>query len=668
VPTGKRILAIALALFTGVLFVGPLPAHAQDRIPVKADLVRPLDASRIKVGDSILAKVATKWISPQCTLRQGAILTGRIVAQTAHSKTDKTSQIALLFESGQCDGRDMKPLPLSVVAVLSVDPILAASSYGNQPLSEATGLGIGGSGGGGAGVGVGGGGGSLRSVTTAAAISYNSPSKYTGPTSVLPGQVIGVRGMKLNVGSGPEGSSILSASGHDVRLEINAQFLLVPNPSAAAPVVAAAAAKTVAASVPPPATASAGSASATTTPDVTDAPDDTEICVPPRCNDALAPPESEIKPTSAEATLSVKDLGYTPVRRDHEMYSFDYGSAISYLGTKELLFTFNPHTLVPRTGTESEFAKLRIIRAVLISVPDKRIEKTINWKVPDDRQYLWRVASDRVLIHVGRELRLYGPGLKEEQKLPLSGPLAFVSASPSAKYFAVGVIQERHSETVHRQLKDAEEVDPEEDVEIKVLDSNLHPLATVMRSSRSAPPVLSDNGEIRIVSAGKNRWQIIEETWESQRHLLTQINSACRPETTTLPPELLFVVGCSRQTAGKWYRVLRPDGKPVLRGTSPVAEFEQTAAGVATANAFTIGMAEAAKSIVSDSAFHASDLASERIAVYRAENGGRVFALTITSPVPTVQTFVLSPDGSQLAVMSGEQIAFYEVPTGNAHR
>jgi len=662
VPTGKRILTIVLPLFTGILLVCPLTANGQDHIPVKADLVRPLDASRIKVGDSILAKVAMKWNSPQCTLRQGAIITGRIVAQTAHSKTDKTSQIALLFESGQCDGRDMKPLPLSVVAVLSVDPILAASSYGNQPLGEAAGLGIGGSGGGGAGVGVGGGGGNLRSVTAAAAISYNSPSKYTGPTSVLPGQVIGVRGMKLNVGGGPEGSSILSASGHDVRLEINAQFLLVPIPSAAT------APKTVAATVPPAATASAGPASATTTPDVTDAPDDSEICVPPQCNDALSSAEPEIKPASAAATLSVKDLGYTPVRPDHEMYSFDYGSAISYLGPKELLFTFNPHTLVPRTGTESEFAKLRIIRAVLISVPDKRVEKTINWKVPDDHQYLWRVASDRVLIHVGRELRLYGPGLKEEQSSPLSGPLAFVSASPSAKYFAVGVIQERHSEAIHRQLKDAEQVEPEEDVEIKVLDSNLHPLATVIRSSRSAPPVLSDNGEIRIVSAGKNRWQIIEETWDSQRHLLTQINSACRPETTTLPPELLFVVGCSHQTAGKWYRVLRPDGKPVLKGTSPVAEFEQTAAGVATANAFTIGMAEAAKSIVSDSAFHASDLASERIAVYRAENGGRVFALNIASPVPTVQTFMLSPDGSQLAVMSGEQIAFYEVPTSNAHR
>ena len=658
----KRILTIRLLAFF-ILSCCVLKFHAQARAPIAADLLQPLDAARVKVGDLVLAKVASKWESPACSLRQGAILNGRIVAQSVHSKVNKTSQIALLFESGQCDGNQMKRLPLTVAAVLSVDPVLSANSYENQPLSDAVGLGIGGSGGGGAGVGVGGGGGNLRSVTAAAAISYASPSKYKGPTSVLPGQVIGVSGVKLNVGNGPEGSSILSASGHDVRLEINAQFLLVPNVNAAA---APEAATTVAASIPP--TATAVSASFTKSAEVVDTPDETEICIPPQCSDAIPPNEAEIKQTPAEATLSTKDLGYIPTRSDHGMYHFEYGSAIAYLGPKELLFTFNPHTLVPRSGEEAAFANLRIIRAVLINVPDKKILKTIHWKVADDRQYLWRMGADRVLVHVGDELRLYGSGLKPEQKIALSGPLAFVSPSPSGTYFAVGVIQERHSEAVHRQLKDAEEVDPEEDVQIRVLDGGLRTLATIMRSSRSVAPVLSDSGEIRIASSGKNRWQIVEETWDSQKHFLAQMNSACRPEAKTLPPGLVFIIGCSRQSAGKWYRVLRSDGKLVLKGTSPVSELEQRAEGVATANAFAIGMAEATKSIVGGSAFMVSDLFSEHIAIYGAENGGRKFALSVRSPVPSVQTFVLSPDGSQLAVMDADQIAFYELPSARDNR
>jgi hypothetical protein len=651
----KRMLAARLLLPWALFYFVCDAAAAQDRIPVQAELVRAFEAGRIKIGDPVLAKVAVKWQSPQCALRQGAILNGRIVAQSVHSKTEKTSEIALLFDSGQCDGPDMKPLPMTVAAVLAVDPSRDKNMYENQPLSEATGLGMGRDNGPQGGPASNGGG---RSITTAAATVYVSPPRYNGPTAVMPGQVVGIRGMKLNVGAGPEGSSILSISGHNVRLEAGSQFILVPNLNAATPV----AANITPTSTTPPIPAT------TKAPNEIDTADETEVCLPPQCSVALAPNETEAGAAAAGATLSVKALGYIPARPDHGMYSFDYASTISYLGPKELLFTFNPHTLVPRIGAEAEFAKLRIIRAVLINVADKKVEKTVEWKVPDAQQYLWPISRDRALVHVGRELRLYGPGLKLEQRFSLNGPLAFVRTSPSSKYFAVGVIEERHSEAVHRQLQEAEQQAPEEDVEVKVLDGNFHTLATVVRSSRAALPVLSDNGEIQMLSLSKNRWQIIEDAWDAQKHVLAHVNSTCRPEATTLPPDLLFVVGCERQTTGKWYRVLRPDGKPVLKGSSPSAELEQTANGVATGRAFTIGVAEAAKPIIFDSAFSVSDLKSERIAVYRAENGERIFAITVPSPAPTVQTFMLSPDGNQLAVLQGDQIAFYEMPTAGSRR
>lgn len=654
---GKRILIIQKLLSCAVVSCA-VQGIAQERTPVQAELVRAIEAGRVKVGDSILAKVSVKWQGPQCTLREGAVLKGRIVAQSIHSRTEKASELALLFDSGQCDGLDLKPFPLTVAAVLATDPSHDKNMYENQPLSEAVGLSIGGTGGGSAGVGVGGGGGNLRSVTAAAATVYVSPPRYKGPTAVMPGQVVGIRGMKLNVGGGPEGSSILSTSGHNVRLESGSQFVLVANANAATTVVAA--------TVPPPTTASpTATASVTTSTDdpiATAVVDETEVCVPPLCNVALAPSDSQPKPAAVWATLSLKDLGYVPERADHEMYSFDYGSAIAYLGQKQLLFTFNPHVLIRREGVEAKFAKLRVIRAVLVNVRDKKVEKTVDWKVPDAQQYLWPMGQDRVLVHVGRDLRLYGPGLKLERRLGLDGPLAFVRMSPSTKYFAVGVIQERHSEGIHRQLADAEEREPEEDVEIKVLDGDFHALATITRSSRAAPPVLSDDGEIQVLSARKNRWRIVEERWDTQKQILAQVNSSCRPEATTLPENLLFLVGCDPQTAGKWYRVLRSNGKPVLKGWSSSAELEQRATGVANAGTFTIGMAEAAKPIVADSAFQTSDLESERIAVYRAENGERMFAVAIPSPAPTVQTFVLSPAGDQLAVLQGNEIAFYKIP------
>lgn len=116
----KRILFSGWLLSTLLSLLCKAPA--QDRVPVQAELVQAIDAGRVKIGESVLAKVAVKWQTAQCTLREGAVLKGRIVAQTTHSKTEKNSQIALLFESAQCNGPDLKPLPLTVAAVLASDP------------------------------------------------------------------------------------------------------------------------------------------------------------------------------------------------------------------------------------------------------------------------------------------------------------------------------------------------------------------------------------------------------------------------------------------------------------------------------------------------------------------------------------------------------------------
>jgi hypothetical protein len=234
--------------------------------------------------------------------------------------------------------------------------------------------------------------------------------------------------------------------------------------------------------------------------------------------------------------------------------------------------------------------------------------------------------------------------------------------APSGSYLAVGIIRERHTEDIHRELRDAEDREPEEDVEVKVLDSNFHPLASVTRSSRDVPPVLSEGGEIRIPTIGKDRWRVAEYTWSGQRRVIAQITSTCRPEAASMPPNLLFVTGCDRVGSGKWFRVLRPDGKLVLKGESQSTEKAHTASGVCGSNFFAVGIMELAKAMDDSSPFHSSDLKSLRVGVYRVENGKKVTGITIPDPLPTVQTYALSPDSRHLAVLESDQIVFYSLP------
>jgi hypothetical protein len=280
---------------------------APDRMPVQAGLLRALDAAHLKVGDSVLAKVSTKWQGPECTLREGAILKGRVVAQTAHSKTSKISEIALLFDSGECGGSALKPLPLTVAAVMAGDPRRDGGMYESQPLSDAVGLTLKGG---------------ARSLSSASSTVFNEPYRYKGRTSVKPGEVVGIKGVQLKVGEGPEGSSVLSASGHNLRLDSGALLLLVPN------LTVSSTANSVSTPAPP------SSSVEIKEPSVLEPAEDTEVCSPPQCSVALGGAEVQDN-ASAWATLPVRDLGYG--HSQHDLYGFDYDSALAYLDATHLL-------------------------------------------------------------------------------------------------------------------------------------------------------------------------------------------------------------------------------------------------------------------------------------------------------------------------------------------
>src|SRR5580658_5173534 len=607
--------AVSLALLVHAPCIAADPSA--DRTAVQAELVKSIEAGHVQVGDPIYAKVNLAWNNSACKLREGAILKGRIVTQTPRSKFAGSSGIALLFDSGQCGGRDMKPLLLTVAALLAPDPNRGSSLFGDQqspPLNEAVGLGLSQEGSGSP----------MRSMLAAAQTVVLEPPRNKPPQLVMPGQVIGLRDVKLAVGSGPEGSSVLTSEKHNLRLESGSRLVLVPTLRAEA-------------AEPSSAESAPGAAPASLNPSDAEAIDEAEICVPPACSLALSAGQQETISKTADFTLPITPLGFA-TSADQAMYDLDHSNTVSYLGSNRLLLTFNPHLLVSRTTADITLPKLHLVRAALIDLPTMKVMRTVDWRVHDTRQYLWLIGTDHVLVHVGGELRLYDFNLKVEQKLPLNGPLAFVAVAPSGSYMAVGMVRERHTEAIHRELRDAEDREPEEDVEVKVLDSNFRPLASVMRSSRDVPPVLSEDGEIRIPTIGKNRWRIAEDSWTGQRRILAQVSSTCRPEATSVPPNLLFVTGCDRLGNGKWFRMLRPDGKLVLKGESRSTEKSHTASGTAGSNVFAVGITELAKAMDNSSSFYSSDLKSLRVGVYRVENGKKVTGVTIPDPLPTVHT------------------------------
>jgi hypothetical protein len=241
--------------------------------------------------------------------------------------------------------------------------------------------------------------------------------------------------------------------------------------------------------------------------------------------------------------------------------------------------------------------------------------------------------------------------------------LVFVSTSPLGDHIAVGTLHERHSRTMHDELVASLKAEPEENVDVQLLDRDLRPQLTVRQSSSLPPPVLSDAGEVRVNSSGLNRWIIREYGWDHTVRNVAKLTSQCRPDLATPLPNAIFLVGCNGSTDQNWYRMIRLDGHPILSSHGSSEDLEQSSTS-ANENDFAVRIVRA-NAVPRGDLFLKQNVKEQEISVYRANDGKRLFFTTSPGISLAEQSFALSPAGAHLAVLSDFTVSLYSIPQPN---
>jgi hypothetical protein len=613
--------------------------------PLQTELVASLDISRVKVGSPVLLKVDVDWVSPGCTLRAGSIVQGHVVELTKRSKGVKDSELQLIFDAAECDAHHENPFSFALVAIVGSEQGNTSTGQADAreapPLADAIGNAIGGAGGG------------IRSAQAASALNsgFDLPVRHL-PAQILPGQVLGVKKTVLNIGASDKDAATVRALGHDLRLEQGTSLILMHSdiaPGVVRNAAQASASGDHAGETAPPAS-SAG------TGPLLEPPDETDVCTE-RCNiveERTA--ETRVQDSAATASIAMRRLGYAP-RKNQEVTSFDYQTALTYLDPHNLLCTFDPHQLRERTGPDQE--DIRTIKAVLIDTDSRTIKRIMTWRVQGDEQYLWRLADGKILVHMRHELKEFDAQLKTLRSIPLGGRVGWLVASPTGDHIAIGTVRERHSEEVHRDLTEMLADSPEEDVEVQVFNKDRSVILTAIQSSKIPQPVLSDSGELRLHGDGHTHWKISEYHWDRTEQKIAAVTSTCRPILATPARDLIFAVGCT-SSGGRWYRMLRADGHLLLKGVSASDEIQHFAQGT-DGEDFAVRTVTAVRAMSYGQPFKKTDLTQEKIAVYRSRDGATLASVATADFVLSHMAFALSPTGEEIAVIGDSSISFYPI-------
>src|SRR5271165_6459299 len=333
----SRLLAtISLALCASALSAQSSPS--QKPASLQAELTAPLHVRNLETGAKVLARVTVDWTGPDCTLRTGSILEAKVVEAETH-KGRSASKLALAFNRAQCGGPDLKPMNL-VLAAISRPPEdwgqMSDTQFKMQvQFMEPVGaIGVSDAG--------------VGNFSASHMVFQGILHKFPMNGLIYPGDVINLKDLKLDPGSGPNGTSTLSARNRDVNLPIYTQLLLVP-----ATLVSVPSSALVASAGPPPALGGrspldpvAPDPPSPLPPPAPPPPpaNDLAVCAPPGCAVDLPVTPKELEGQSA-SSIATRPLGYTP-RSRRGLEQFGDEESLAWLGPLQLLFAFNPHPLI----------------------------------------------------------------------------------------------------------------------------------------------------------------------------------------------------------------------------------------------------------------------------------------------------------------------------------
>src|ERR1035437_7195783 len=599
--------------------------------------------SPTRPGAKILTKVTVDWHGPDCTLKAGSILEATVEIAERHNDRIP-SRVALSFTKAQCNGPDLKPMKLSLVAIAKPPdnwdglpdsvfkgPVVISNPNGTKGIVANQ----------------------VRGTSLSHLELNGITHRFPSTSNIHPGAVLDISGLKLEVGTGPNRSSVLNAKNHDAYLDMFTQILLLPDtvvfrPGATVRILSDPTAKI-------DTTSSNLSAPSTPVP-----ANDIDVCAPPGCSVDLPVTAKELEGHKA-SSIDIHALGYAP---RHRKVPGDISNeeTIAWLSPRQLLFAFNRHTLIPRYGPQHAYEVQRVIRAVLIDTQSLSVVRSVDWDITDKHRFLWQLDGKRIAVHVGNELRIYGLGLNIERSIPLAGPLSFVRISPNGSLMVIATLRERHSAELHARLRDELEGEPEEDVDITVLDNDYKIIARASTVSGLQSPTLLNEGQVNLVSRSNSHYRLALRTWDDKEVTLARFSSRCTPEISSMAPDYLFMRSCDLASGVTQYRILGADGKLLFRREADPREVNQEVIGNQGTGIFAIKIIREPDGPAPDLDFEVTGLGLEEVQVYRVVDKKHIFAVNLNDPVTSYGSCVLSPDGTQLGVLSRSQIQIFPLP------
>ncbi|MFL6426673.1 MAG: hypothetical protein ACJ71S_00405 [Acidobacteriaceae bacterium] len=365
--------------------------------------------------------------------------------------------------------------------------------------------------------------------------------------------------------------------------------------------------------------------------------------------------------------IPVEPLGYRPPGRLYLLARYS-SSSLEFLDPTHLLLTFREPRLLLRQ--QSSGGLDQVIQADVLELPSGNVVAEDHWLLHDRGRYLWRLASDKVMLRIGSSLYQVDSTLHLKPLFTSPTELEEVGTSPDGNLLVVESQHEKHTPEEHARLVQKAALSgsgpPHEDVQIRMMRLDQPKLMMSAHADMAGDLPATIDGFFTQKRVKENVWNVVFHPYEKPEpnggEIIAQIDSACEPSEKVLNEQSVLVLSCRPGHDERFVAAYSMKSKKLWDGrwqsnfTWPAFRVAQDGTAVAI-SWLAVNHPVSAMDPIND-----EDVQNQVVSVLDSRTGNLRGALLLKPIVSAGGNFTLSADGNRLAVLNHGAVEIYDLP------
>ncbi|MGB0066164.1 MAG: hypothetical protein WBP85_17105 [Terracidiphilus sp.] len=352
--------------------------------------------------------------------------------------------------------------------------------------------------------------------------------------------------------------------------------------------------------------------------------------------------------------------------------------SLDFLDEDHLLFSFRVPGLIhrdPKGGAESDE---RRIRALVLRLPQGRVEAEALWTVHDRMRYVWPLKDGHFLLRDSNTLFESDATLKQKPYLDFPGPLLWLDLDPSRQHIVATSEEptktdartnppssgaQNHSTAIATGTTDDAESGQGDgpDKVVRVLRRDSGEVMLVSRARDVVHLPVNSTGYLENLRDRSPMWTLNFHYFAGGSKMLGSVASGCDPEDNFLSENEILIQGCDDEGAQRLV-AMTTEGRTLWITQAPDNQVWPQLTVAANGSRFAWTTLDTAKSLSSVVPMDSESVKEQSVTVFDAATGDIPLVAPLSPIFDAGGNVAISPSGRRVALIDGGAIQVFDLP------